>query len=236
MNVPGTENQRLNVHTEYEDRNNGASKFFRGKRQTDESGLWECQIIRILPDESDDYMDIVRDSVSAQTRKGPKPMFVNNYFMGDNNWRTVPRDNTNLIRLSDESRSRSSTGVQTAVSFLGEEDKGSRFLQTGLARVKFMGNIKADDNIQSPVVVEPMKHGNSTGWSTHSFNIPNAEQDVPGQQCKGLPDFTVPPPPLPPQGLTQGCSDREESVILRVIEKMTDTMDQQMKLSATRAD
>ena len=70
VNVPGTENQRLNVHTEYEDRTNGASRFFCGKRHTDESGLRECQIIRILPDESDDYMDIVRDSVSAQTRRG----------------------------------------------------------------------------------------------------------------------------------------------------------------------
>ena len=56
-----TESQRLNVHTEYEDRNNGASKFFRGKRQTGESDSRECQIIRILPDENDDYMDIVRE-------------------------------------------------------------------------------------------------------------------------------------------------------------------------------
>ena len=181
-------------------------------------------------------MDIVRDSVSTQTRRGPKPMFVNNYFVGDNNWRTVPKNKPDSIRHSDESRSRSSTGVQTAVSFLGEEDKGSSFLQTGLARVKSMGNNEADDNVRSPVVVEPMKHGNSTGWSTHSFNIPNAQQDVPGQQCKGLPDFTVPPPPIPPQGSTQGCSDREESAILRVIEKMTDTIDQQMRLSTTRAD
>ena len=90
---------------EYEDRNNGASKFFRVKRQTDKIGSWECQIIRILPDENDDYMDIVRDSVSAQTRRGPKPMFVNNYFVGDNNWRTVPRDHPDLVRHSDESRS-----------------------------------------------------------------------------------------------------------------------------------
>ena len=76
-----------------------------------------------------------------------------------------------------------------------------------------------------------MKHGNLTGWSTHSFNITDPQQDVPGQQCKGLPDFTI-----PPQGLTQRCSDRGESAILQVIEKMTDTMDQQMRLSATRAD
>ena len=52
----------------------------------------ECKVIRILPDEELDFMDLVRDSVSAQARTGPKPMFVNNYFVGDNNWRTVARE------------------------------------------------------------------------------------------------------------------------------------------------
>ena len=236
--VPATENQRLNLHAEYEDRNNGTSKFFCGKRQDGERNSRECQIIRILPDENDDYMDIVRDSVSAQTRRGLKLMFVNNYFVGDNNWRTVPRDNPDLIRHFDESRSRSSTGVQTAVSFLGEEDKGSSILQTGLVRVKSMGNNEADCNIRSPVVVEPTKQGNSTSWSTHSFNIPGPQQDISRQQCKSFPDFTVPPPPVqtPTPSTQQERSDREESAILQVIEKMTDTMDQQMRLSATRAD
>ena len=114
--------------------------------------------------------------------------------MGDNNWRSVPRGNTDSMRHCDESKSRSSTGVQTAVSFLGEEDKSSNTLQTGLDRVKSMGNNKADCNVQSPVVVEPTKQGNSTGWSMHSFNIPETHQDVSGQQCKGFPDFTMPPP------------------------------------------
>ena len=94
--VPKTGNQRLNLHTEYEDGNNGDSKFFRGKKQNEEKSLRECQIIRILPDENDDYMDIVRDSVSAQNRVGSKPMFVNNYYVGDNNWRTVPQNNVEM--------------------------------------------------------------------------------------------------------------------------------------------
>ena len=169
-----SENQRYNLHADYEDKNDTASRFFREKRQTDENVQRECQIIRILPGENDDYMDLVRDSVSSQTRGGPKPMFVNNYFIGDNNWRSVPRGITDSMRHYDESRSRSSTGVQTAVSFLGEDDKGSSTVQTGLARVKSMGNNEADCNVRSPVVVEPTKQGNSTGWSTNSFNIPDA--------------------------------------------------------------
>ena len=234
--VPKTGNQRLNLHTEYEDGNNGDSKFFHGKKQNEEKGLRECQIIRILPDENDDYMDIVRDSVSAQNRVGPKPMFVNNYYVGDNNWRTVPQNNAEMQRPPDESRRKASTGVQTAVSFLGEEGENSSTLQTGLARVKSIGTNEAGCNVQSPVVVEPAKQGNATSWSTHSFSIPSTQQDISRQQCKGFPDFTVPPPTVQTPTPSTLHIDREESAILRVIEKMTNTMDQQMRLSATRAD
>ena len=235
--APVTENRRLNLHAEYEDRSSGVSNFFQGKRQNKEKNARECQIIRILPEDDDDYMEIVRNSVSSQNQKDLKPMFVNNFFAGDNNWRTVPQT---TARHSDESRSRASTGVQTAVSFLGEEDKSSNFLQAGLARVKSMVSNEADDKMKSPVVVEPTKLGNTTSWSTHSFNIPNPQQDTSRQQCKGYPDFTVPPPviqtPTPTPSTPQTPCNQEESTILRVIEKMTETMDQQMKLSATRAD
>ena len=153
----------------------------------------------------------------------------------------MPSVNPDSVRRCDESKSRLSTGVQTAVSFLGEEHKDSNTLCTGLARVKSMGN--DEPNIQSPVVVEPMKQGTSTGWSTHSFNMPGT-QDVSGQQSKGLPNFTMPPPPIvaytPPPIVAQTpptkCSDPEESTILKVMERMTETMAQQMKLSATQAD
>ena len=239
-NVPAPENRKFNLHTEYEDRSSGVSNFFRGKKQSEEKSSRECQIIRILPEEDDDYMDIVRRSVSSQNRKDLKPMFVNNFFAGDNNWRTVPQVTYETARHSDESRSRASTGVQTAVSFLGEEDKNLSILQAGIARMKSMGASGDECKAQPPVVVEPAKPGNTTNWSTHSFNIPNPQQDASRQQCKGFPDYTVPPPtiqtpttgPLTPQ---TPCK-QEESAILRVIEKMTETMDQQMKLSATRAD
>ena len=233
---PNTGSQRLNLHTEYENMNGGDSKFFQGKRQKVEKGVRECQIIRILPDENDDYMDLVRDSVSTQNRVGPKPMFVNNYYAGDNNWRTVPRNSVETQRHSDESRSKASTGVQTAVSLLGEESENSSTLQAGLARVKSINANEAGRSVQLPVVVEPAKQGNATSWSTHSFNIPTVQQDTSRQQCKGFPDFTVPPPTVQTPTPSIMHSDREESAILRVIKKMTDTMDQQMRLSATHAD
>ena len=78
-------------------------------------------------------MDLVRESVSSQARTGVKPMFMNNYFVGDNNWRTNAGDSTRHV---NESRSRSSTAVQTAVSFFGEEDKVNSVVQTGISRVK----------------------------------------------------------------------------------------------------
>ena len=233
-----TESRRLNVHAEYEDKSSGVSNFFRAKRQNEEKNLRECQIIRILPEDDDDYMEIVRNSVSSQNQKDLKPMFVNNFFAGDNNWRTVPQTTSETARHSDESRNRASTGVQTAVSFLGEEDKSSSILQAGLARVKSMSTVEAGQKAQPPVVVEPTKQDNVTNWSAHSFNLPNQVQGTPRQQCKGLPDFTIPPPTV--QTLTpstpQTPCKQEESAILRVIEKMTETMDQQMRLSATRAD
>ena len=171
--------------------------FSRGKRQNEEKSVRERQVIRILPEEDDDYMEIVRNSVSAQNRKDLKPMFVNNFFAGDNNWRTVPQVfKSDTVRHFNESKNRTSTGVQTAVSFLGEEDNNSNVLQAGLARVKSMVSNEADGKMKSPVVVEPTKPGSTMSWSTHSFNIPNPQQDTSRQQCKGYPDFTVPPPAI----------------------------------------
>ena len=184
----------------------------------------------------------MRDSVSAQARMGPKPMFVNNYFVGDNNWRTVAKEKPDAMRQIDESRNRSSIVVQTAVSLLAEEDKPARLVQTGISRMKAMGNNEGVYNTQSPLVVEPTKNGNSTGWSMKSFNLPEVQQNISvRQQCKGLPDLTMPPLPIhdhtQPQGHSEAnTSGRAENAILRVIERMTDTMEQQMRLSATRSE
>ena len=205
-------------------------------------GLQECKVIRILPDEELNFMDLVRDSVSAQARTGPKPMFVNNYFVGDNNWRTVAGEKPDAMRQPDESKNRSSIAVQTAVSLLGEENKPVRFVQMGISRMKAMSNNEGVYDAQSPLVVEPAKNGNSTGWSTNSFNLPGVHQNTPvRQQCKGLPDLTVPPPLIQDHTLPQGQSEtntsgRAENAILTVIERMTDTMEQQMRLSATRSE
>ena len=137
---------------------------------------------------------------------------------------------------------RSSIAVQTAVSLLGEENKPARFVQTGISRMKAMGNNEGVYDTQSPLVVEPTKNGNSTGWSTTSFNLPETRQNTSGrQQCQGLPDLTVPPPSIQNHTLPQGQSETDtsghtENAILRVIKKMTDTMEQQMRLSATRSE
>ena len=165
-------------------------------------------------------------------------MFVNNYFVGDNNWRATAIEPPDERRQSDESKNRSSIAVQTAVSLLGEENKPARLVQTGISRMKAMNSNEGVYNTQSPVIVEPVRNGNSTGWSTNSFNLPEVHQNTSmRQQCKGLPDLTVPPPPIQDNTLPQGQSETNtENAILRVIERMTDTMEQQMKLSATRSE
>ena len=237
-----TEDGKGNLHTEYEDSINSGGKYVRDEKESGRNGPQDCKVIRILPDEEVDFMDLVRDSVSAQARTGTKPMFVNNYFVGDNNWRTVAREKPDAMRQIDELRNRSSIAVQMAVSLLGEEDKPAYFVQTGISRMKAMGNSEGVYDTQSPLVVEPAKNGNSTGWSTNSFNLPEVQQNASvKQQCKGLPDLTMPPPPIHdhtrPQGHSEtNTSGHAENAILRVIERMTDTMEQQMRLSATRSE
>ena len=54
-----TGGQRINLHTEYESSNNSGSKFFHGEKDGSRNGPGECKIIRILPDEDADFMDLV---------------------------------------------------------------------------------------------------------------------------------------------------------------------------------
>ena len=163
-------------------------------------------------------------------------MFVNNYFVGDNSWRPGVQDKPTVARVIDKSTTRSSTAVQTAISFLGE-DKLSNLVQAGISRVKLMNNDEGNYNTKSPLVVEPTKNGNTMGWSTNSFNLPDLQHYTPTrQQCKGFPVLTVPPPPLPSQTHSPNSNDNKnkgmDDNVLRVIEKMTNTMEQQMLLNA----
>ena len=133
--------------------------------------------------------------------------------------------------------------MQTAISSLGEDDKSKNFMQTGISRIKAMGSNVEAFNTQSPLVVEPGKNSNLTGWSTNSYSLPDLQRNTPNQrqQCKGLPDLTVPPPTVQPPpavvqipqgGHQQATSQRLEENLMRVIE----TMEQQMRLNTTKSE
>ena len=171
-------------------------------------------------------------------------MFVNNYYVGDNSWRpeTTEKDNKKLQGV-DTSTNRSHTAVQTAISSLGEDDKSENYMQTGISRIKAMRSNVEAFNTQSPLVVEPGKNSNLTGWSTNSYSLPDLQLNTPNQrqQCKGLPDLTVPPPTVQPPpavvqipqgGHQQATSQRLEENLMRVIE----TMEQQMRLNTTKSE
>ena len=171
-------------------------------------------------------------------------MFVNNYYVGDNSWRpeTIEKDNKKLQGV-DTSTNRSHTAVQTAISSLGEDDKSENYMQTGISRIKAMGSNVEAFNKQSKLVVEPGKNSNLTGWSTNSYSLPDLQLNTPNQrqQCKGLPDLTVPPPTVQPSpavvqipqgGHQQATSQRLEENLMRVIE----TMEQQMRLNTTKSE
>ena len=193
----------------------------------------------------------MKDSVSAQVRKEIRPMFVNNYYVGDNSWRPgATEGNTKTALQIDTSTNQSNTVVQTAILSLGEDCKSESYMQTGISRVKAMGSNDRMYNTQSPLVVEPGKNSNLTGWLANSYSLPDLQLNTPTQQqqCKGLPDLTVPPrvvqpssvvqlpsvlqPPsvVPPQqNGPQTRSQRLEDNLMRVIE----TMEQQMRLNTT---
>ena len=125
-------------------------------------------------------------------------------------------------------------------------------MQTGISRVKAMGSNDGKYNMQSPLVVGAGKNSNSTGWSINSYSLPDLQLNMPTQQqCKGLPDFTVPPPagqppPVvqlpsvvkalpaeqPQQNGPQTGSQRLEENLMRVIE----SIEQQMRLNSTKSE
>ena len=169
---------------------------------------------------------------------------MNNYYVGDNSWRPeiTEKDNKKLQGV-DTSTNRSHTAVQTAISSLGEDDKSENYMQTRISRIKAMRSNVEAFNTESPLVVEPGKNSNLTGWSTNSYSLPDLQLNTPNQrqQCKGLPDLTVPPPTVQPPpvvvqipqgGHQQATSQRLEENLMRVIE----TMEQQMRLNTTKSE
>ena len=218
----------------------------RNERKTKDSYGGEVGINRTQSNNLQDeiFTNLVKDSVSAHGREGIRPMFVNNYYVGDNSWRpeTTEKDNKKLQGI-DTLTNRSHTAVQTAISSLGEDDKSENYMQTGISRIKAMGSNVEAFNTQSPLVVEPGKNSNLTGWSTNSYSLPDLQRNTPNQrqQCKGLPDLTVPPPTVQPPpavvhipqgGHQQATSQRLEENLMRVIE----TMEKQMRLNTTKSE
>ena len=125
----------------------------------------------------------------------------------------------------------------------GEDDKSENYMQTGISRIKAMRSNVEAFNTQLPLVVEPGKNSNLTGWSTNSYSLPDLQLNTPNQrqQCKGLPDLTVPPPTVQPPpavvqipqgGHQQATSQRLEENLMRVIE----TMEQQMRLNTMKSE
>ena len=244
---------RRNIHMQHINADTRRSQFFQDSRQKDKrpenSSKVEVSVSRVLPDDGI-FTNLVKDSISAQVRDGIRPMFVNNYYVGDNSWRPgVTEENTKAARQINVSTNRSSTAVQTAISSLGEDCKLESYMQTGISRVKVMGCNDGRYNTQSPLVVGTGKNSNSMGWSTNSYSLPDLQLNMPTQhqQCKGLPDFTVPPPvvqpspvvqlpsvvqPPPQQNELQTGSQRLEENLMRVIE----AMEQQMRLNSTKSE
>ena len=89
---------RRNIHMQHTNADTRQSQFFQDSRQNDKrpenSSEDEVSIRCVFPDDGI-FTNLVKDSVSAQVRDGIRPMFVNNYYVGDNSWRPgVTEENT----------------------------------------------------------------------------------------------------------------------------------------------
>ena len=160
-------NYRGNTYTDPVNHDSMQDKSLQDLRRSDKksgnSGKSEASIKRVLLDDGI-FTNLVKDSITAHVREGIRPMFVNNYYVGDNSWKPgATEGNTKATQEVDTSTNRSNMAVQTAISSLGEDGKSESYMQTGISRVKAMGNDDGMYNKQSPLVVEPGKNPNSTG-------------------------------------------------------------------------
>ena len=87
---------RRNIHMQHTDADTRQSQFFQDSRQNDKgpenSSEDEVSVRRVFPD------DGIFTNL-AKVRDGIRPMFVNNYYVGDNSWRPgVTEENTKAAR------------------------------------------------------------------------------------------------------------------------------------------
>ena len=95
----------------------------RSNKKSGNSGESEAGIKRVLLDDGI-FTNLVKDSITAHVREGIRPMFVNNYYVGDNSWKPgATEGNTKTTQEVDTSTNRSNMAVQTAISSLGEDCK-----------------------------------------------------------------------------------------------------------------
>ena len=90
---------RVNINAEQEGPGIGDSPFFQTSK--DHVGHYnprrDCKIIRLLPDDDEICTEVVRDSVTAQTKSTTRPMFMNNVFVGDNSWKPGVQDKPTVV-------------------------------------------------------------------------------------------------------------------------------------------
>ena len=99
---------RRSIHMQHTNADTRQSQFFQDSRQNDKrpenSSKDEVSVRRVFPDDGI-FTNLVKDSISAQVRDGIRPMFVNNYYVGDNSWRPgVTEGNTKTAQQIDPSR------------------------------------------------------------------------------------------------------------------------------------
>ena len=99
-------NYRGNTYTDPVNHDSMQDKSLQDLRRSDKksgnSGESEASIKRVLQDDGI-FTNLVKDSVTAHVREGIRPMFVNNYYVGDNSWKPGAMEGNSRGRHVDKS-------------------------------------------------------------------------------------------------------------------------------------
>ena len=106
-------NQNGNLHLEYSGSSSSKSNFPQNDRQEkiqQNPMIINTDRIRHIQPDDGNLTELVRDRICAQAKEGVRPMFINNYYVGNNSWRPGgPEVKVNSRRNGDTLINRSST-------------------------------------------------------------------------------------------------------------------------------
>ena len=235
-----------NIHREYNNAEGNISSegqfFVPQKRHTQEER--KSKVVQV--DHVEEQYVIKRNMFSGKNslyiEDTKRPVFMNNYYAGDNPQQMFREIRGNPCRKSDNLNYR----LQQIQSQNVKQDKASQAMDdwgVGIARMHTMEETHPTlegyhNNQGPPVIVQPNKMQELTPSSTRSYQIPDYSVPPPSTQAyKSPPDESL-LPGQQNQGMTTTPNTQGDmnNSLLETIRRVTSAVEQQVILSRARAE